>query len=265
MSASSRSGSNSTTSACGYCWRYFSIPTFIREWMMARKVCDRTIGRPPWLSLSTVIRPLRAAPLASNGTSGLTHRRRSTPSSSATDACKVLLSAPSTKYSPPIWTGGNRPGRAAEASMASDIGTRSRPGAPNITEAPVSRLVATRKSLHLSCRKSLVRPGAAKSRCRNRSIARLSNIPVGTACDSAPSDSMTPRRTGSCNACNAARSRSPGTCAARCANSANAGRRKTSGVSAASAPSSMKRRYICAGEMPFASAAATKPPDETPT
>jgi len=32
----------------------------------------------------------------SNGTSGLTHNSRSTPSSSATDACNVLLSAPST-------------------------------------------------------------------------------------------------------------------------------------------------------------------------
>ena len=53
--------------------------------------------------------------------------------------------------------------------------------------------------------------------------------------------------------------------AARRANSENAGRRNISGVSAASAPSLMNRRYICAGEMPFASAAATKLPDDTPT
>ena len=187
------------------------------------------------------------------------------PSSSATDACSVLLSAPSTKYSLPIRTGGKSPGSAAEASIAFEIGTWSRPGAPKVTDAPVSRLVATRKSLRPSWRKSLVRPGAANSRCRNRSIDRLSNIPVGTACDSVASDSIMPRRNGSRSACSVARTTSRGRSAARCANSEKAGRRKISGVNAASAPSSMNRRYICAGEMPFASAAATKPPDETPT
>ena len=48
-------------------------------------------------------------------------------------------------------------------------------------------------------------------------------------------------------------------------NSRSAGFRNNSGFSAASLPSSMKSRYICAGEMPFASAAATKLPDDTPT
>ena len=52
---------------------------------------------------------------------------------------------------------------------------------------------------------------------------------------------------------------------ARRANSPSAGRRNNAGDSAASAPSSMNSRYICAGEMSLASAAATKPPDDTPT
>ena len=97
MSASSRSGSNSTMSAFGYWRRYFSMPTRIREWMIARKVCDSTSGSPPWFSFSTVRRPWRGrARLASKGTSGLTQSSSSTPCSSATDACSVLLSAPST-------------------------------------------------------------------------------------------------------------------------------------------------------------------------
>ena len=43
--------------------------------------------------------------------------------------------------------------------------------------------------------------------CRNRSIDRLSNMPVGTACDSVASDSIMPRRNGSRSACSAARTR----------------------------------------------------------
>ena len=141
----------------------------------------------------------------------------------------------------------------------------SRPGVPKITDDPLSRLVATRNSFRPSLRKSLVRPGAAKSRCRNRSIDRLSNMPVGTACDSVASEPMMPRWRGSRSHWSVARTSSDGTSVARCANSVSAGRRKISGVSAASAPSSMKSRYICVGEMPFASAAATKLPDDTPT
>ncbi len=91
-------------------------------------------------------------------------------------------------------------------------------------------------------------------------------MPVGTACDSVASDSMMPRWKGSRSHWSVARTSSHGTSAARDARiRSSAGRRKISGVSAASAPSSMKSRYICVGEMPFASAAATKLPDDTPT
>ena len=111
-----------------------------------------------------------------------------------------------------------------------------------------------------------MRPRAENRRFRKASIARLSNTPVGTAPrerrDSVP---MTPRRNGARRNCAAARQASAGSAAARRRNSPNAGFRKISGFSAASAPSSMKSRYICAGEMPFASAAATNPPDDTPT
>ena len=90
-------------------------------------------------------------------------------------------------------------------------------------------------------------------------------MPVGTACASVANDSMMPRWKGSRRYCIDARSASAGSVAKRRPNSPKAGRRKISGFSAASAPSAMNSRYIWAGEMPLASAAATKPPDETPT
>ena len=162
-------------------------------------------------------------------------------------------------------TGGNSPGSALDASIAREIGTCAWWCGPNVTGAPVSRLVATRNSLRPSLRKSLVRPGAANRRARNSSIARLSNTPVGMARASVEKDSSTPRWKGSFRYCSVARAARPGSAAAQRANSPNAGRRKISGFSAASTPSSMNSRYICAGESPLASAAATKPPDDTPT
>ncbi len=45
ISLSSASGSKRTTSAPRYCLRYFEMPTAIREWMMARKVCESTTGQ----------------------------------------------------------------------------------------------------------------------------------------------------------------------------------------------------------------------------
>jgi hypothetical protein len=111
----------------------------------------------------------------------------------------------------------------------------------------------------------LVRPGAENNRASSASIAPLSNSPVGIARDSVANDSMTPRWNGSRRYCSVARAARPGSAALQRANSDSAGRRKISGLSAASTPSSMKSRYICAGDSPFASAAATKPPDDTPT
>ena len=61
-----------------------------------------------------------------------------------------------------------------------------------------------------SCRKSLVRPGAANRRARKASIAPLSNTPVGTACASVANDSMMPRWKGSRRYCSEARSARPG-------------------------------------------------------
>ena len=104
-----------------------------------------------------------------------------------------------------------------------------------------------------------------KGPSRGRLVITRGPDGVGTACESVASDSITPRRNGSRSACTVARTASNGRSAARRANSESAGRRKISGRSAASAPSLMNSRYICAGEIPFASAAATKLPDETPT
>ncbi len=76
--------------------------------------------------------------------------------------------------------------------MAMEIGTWSRPCAPKVTDAPVSRLVATRNSLRPSLRKSSVRPEAANRRRRKSPIDRLSKRPVGTACASVAIDSIAP-------------------------------------------------------------------------
>jgi len=90
-------------------------------------------------------------------------------------------------------TGGNSPGNALDAWIAREMGTCACWCGPKVTEFPVSRFVATRNNLRGNVRKSLLRPGAAKSRARNASIAVLSNMPVGIAFASVANDSMTPR------------------------------------------------------------------------
>lgn len=96
ISASSRFGSNSTTSASLYSSLYLPMPTCMREWTMARKVCDSTTGRPPSLSRWRLPAPRFTASSESNGTSGLMQRTRLAPSLSAPEACSVFFSAPST-------------------------------------------------------------------------------------------------------------------------------------------------------------------------
>ena len=110
-----------------------------------------------------------------------------------------------------------------------------------------------------------MRPGAANSVFRKPSIARLSKSPVGNARASVANDSIMPSCSGSRRYWSDARATSAGNAVRRRRNSRSAGRRNNSGRSAASLPLSMKSRYICAGEIPLASAAATKLPDDTPT
>ena len=77
--------------------RYLSMPTCMREWMIARNVCAEHQRQAALVQLvDGQAAAARAPALASNGTSGLTHSSSPTPSSSATDACSVLFSAPST-------------------------------------------------------------------------------------------------------------------------------------------------------------------------
>ena len=247
--------------------RYFSMPTFMREWMIARKVCASTSGSPPWFSLSTVSRPRARRALASNGTSGLTHNSSVHALVERDRRVQRLVE------------------RAVDVVLAVDLHRRKQARAARSTprsraksargRGPARRRSPTRRCRDWSrrgtacaraCRKSLVRPGAANSRARKASIAPLSKTPVGIACASVANDSMhaAMERVAQVLQRRAQRERRaarPGSGRIR----ANAGRRKISGFSAASAPSSMNSRYICAGEMPFASAAATKPPDDTPT
>src|ERR1700676_5313917 len=107
-----------------------------------------------------------------------------------------------------------------------------------------------------------------KEAVRKRSSARWSNKPVGIArlrsALRAAIDSTTLRRSAFRILASAAPTNRRGSDKPRRANSPSAGRRKSAGDNDASAPSSMNSRYIWDGEMPFASAAATKPPDETP-
>jgi hypothetical protein len=101
---------------------------------------------------------------------------------------------------------------------------------------------------------------------RKPSIDRLSNMPVGTACESVASDSIMPRRKRIAAAPASPReAASHGTSAARARNSENAGRRKISGRQRGVGALADEQAIHLRGEMPFASAAATKLPDETPT
>ena len=90
-----------------------------------------------------------------------------------------------------------------------------------------------------SLRKSLVRPGAANSRDRKSSIARLSNTPVGIACASVANDSITPRWNGSRRYCSVARAREP---RQRRAGGGRTRRMPGAGRSRASAPRRRRRR-----------------------
>jgi hypothetical protein len=131
----------------GYCCAYLPRPTCMRDCSSVRKVCDSTTGRPPRESC----RCRGAAALALKGTSGLMPNIRSMPWSSTTEACMVRRSAPSTKCRPRMSTGGYRPGRAALAWIAREIGTSSQPGPPKRTASPLSRSTATTYSCARAC------------------------------------------------------------------------------------------------------------------
>jgi hypothetical protein len=82
------------------------MPTIEPRVDEVRKVCDRMVGRPRRSRSNSS--PLSAAwrSETSTGTIGLTQSTRSAPASSATEACIVLSSTPSTKRRPSISTGG---------------------------------------------------------------------------------------------------------------------------------------------------------------
>ena len=101
--------------------------------------------------------------------------------SSSTLACRVFFSAPSTYQRPSMRRGGNNPGSAALAAMASEMGTWSQPGWPKGAVWPLSRSVATSTRRRSSCLKSLLRPGADSTRRICASSAALLNRPAGSA------------------------------------------------------------------------------------
>ena len=81
------------------------MPSSMREWIIERKVWLSTAGKPPstifGILRSSVARPRcitfgDSGTVASKGTNGFRHNIRSTPWSSATEACIVFLRAPST-------------------------------------------------------------------------------------------------------------------------------------------------------------------------
>jgi hypothetical protein len=138
--------------------------------------------------------PRRIVPAAtgvrvSTGTTGLMHSSSSAPCSSATEACSVLRSTPSTQYRPSTSTGGYTPGTAVLASTAVEIGTWSHSGSPNRIARPEPRSVATTIRRCRSSRKSSVRPGTEKICSRYRRMGSLSKTPTGSASPRRVSDS----------------------------------------------------------------------------
>ena len=99
------------------------------------------------------------------------------PCSRTTEACIVRRSAPSTKWRPRMSTGAYRPGRAALACTALEIGTSSQPGPPKRTALPLSSSTATTNSGAASSRKSLLRPRRVNTSRRKCSISRAVEQP----------------------------------------------------------------------------------------
>ena len=166
-------------------------------------------------------------------------------------------------------TGGKRPGSAALAAAASEIGTWSQPGRPKGAASPLSKSVATstkrRPRSRCSWRKSLLRPGAV-SRLRTwRSSGALLNRPVGSARPRCSSEASSERPL-KANP-KAAIANRPGKAASRRAYSLSAGRTNRLGrtMSLRGPLFSMNALHSWRGVMPLASPAATKPPAETPT
>ena len=94
----------------------------------------------------------------------------------------------------------------------------------------------------------------------------LSKIPVGSARASRSNDSSSPARSRLVRICHTTPASSGGRDTARRRYSRSAGRRRIDGSNGASCSSlSMNIRLISSGVMPFASPAAMKPPELTPT
>lgn len=74
--------------------------------MSVRNVCESTEASPASTTAPRRSAPSRIPARVSTGTIGLTQKSRSIPCSSATDACTVFRSTPSTQYRPSISTGG---------------------------------------------------------------------------------------------------------------------------------------------------------------
>ena len=252
----------------GYWCGYFSMPICMRDCSRVRSVCDSTAGRPPPASPICSASPDRRGPReASNGTSGLMPIIRSMPRSSTVEACMVRRSAPSRKWRPLISTGGYRPGSAALAWTAREIGTSSQPGSPKRTASPVSRSTATTNRSVSSVRKSLLRPRRVSTSRRKCSSARLSNSPVGTSPPKRDiSSDQRSARAGLLSSRRLQASDSPGRRAIRRRYSPTLGRRKVSGRKLMSSlVPVMKPRHISSVPMRLARPAARKAPLLTPT
>ena len=177
---------------------------------MARNVCDSTTGRPPWLSLSTVMRPLRVAPLASNGhqridaeeqIDAFVERDRRVQRLVERAVDEIFAADP------------HRRKEARQRRRGLDRLRNRNVVAPGRAEGHRRAGVEVGRDEKELAAEAAEIVGAARTRrtggAGSRSIDRLSNMPVGTACDSVASDSIMPRRNGSRSVCSVARNDEP--------------------------------------------------------
>ena len=235
MSTSSRAGSNSRMSACGYCVAYLSMPTFIREWMIARNVCDSTSGRPPRSSFWCVTWPRAVRRLrverhervdAQQQVDAVIERDRRVQCL-VERAVDVMLAVDLDRRE----QAGKRARRLDRPRYRHVVVTaacRTRSG------SPVSRFVATMKSLRRKLAEIVRAPGCREqpsSGSRRSPDCRTS--PVGNARASVANDSIMPSCSGSRRYWSDARAASAGNAvqaAAEFARARDAGRSRASAL-----------------------------------
>jgi hypothetical protein len=208
---------------------------------------------------------VRRETFASKGTSGLMPISRSTPRSSNTRRASCGAARRRRNAARALRTARYKPGNAALACTAREIGTSSHLAAEAHGLAAV-QLDATTYSGAASSRKSLLRPRRVNTSRRKRSISALSNRPVGHQPAEAV-DRIGPARIAAAEDDVAPPfHRQARALAARRMYSMNAGRRKVSGRNCTSSLSPvMKIRHISAVSMRLARPAARNAPELTPT